>query len=75
MKNTKRAERRRHLNRMKNKAEKIAKDIWGYKDDICKRMRKDANNLKMCNCSMCANRRQFEGVTRKEMINTVEEYD
>lgn len=54
----KRRKRRAAKNRMKGKASKVYP--W-YED-----AHKLADHIKNCSCYMCANRREYEGPTRKE---------
>ena len=54
MKNHKRAERRRHKDRMKRKAKR---KFWWY-DDVTQAV-KYADHLAVCSCMACGNPRKF----------------
>ena len=58
----KREERRHHLDRMKAKARRIARDSWNYSEynDDPKRAEKWANTLCLCSCGMCGNPRKWK---------------
>ena len=57
-----RAERRHHKDRMKAKARRIAREVWGYKDEdggqVVANMERCADHLMSCSCSMCCNVRR-----------------
>jgi hypothetical protein len=65
IKNRKRAKRRYMKQKMKSKARKIAKYVWGWgrrswfrEDDIEHFACHAADNLKLCSCEMCRNPRR-----------------
>ncbi len=61
----KRAQRRHHLTRMKKRAERISKQIWGYEENV---LEKSYNHLKQCSCRMCGNPRKYWGSKTKQEI-------
>lgn len=66
VKNRRRARRRADMQRMKNKAKRIARNR-GYNEEDCQRWAKFADHLKVCSCWMCANpRKSFKEKTRQE---------
>lgn len=66
-KGTKRAARRHHLVRMKQKA----KRVYHFLDP--EQAIKNANHLKVCSCYMCGNQRHHWGAPVKEGLDT--QYD
>ena len=66
-KNKKRAVRRHHNDRIKNKARRVFKDIWKNRrmmdDDIVGRW---CDNLAKCSCGGCGNQRKWMGMTLQE---------
>jgi len=75
-KNRKRAKRRYMKQKMKSKARKIAKYVWGwgtrYRDAWYDEERVNhfachaADNLKLCSCEMCCNPRRHGEKTMQE---------
>lgn len=69
-----RAVRRHHQKRLKNKAKRLAKQEgvrWDYSHDMATYYLKNINHLKSCSCEMCRNPRRSgwrraKGITRKE---------
>lgn len=67
----KRALRRHHKERMKNRAKFIWHEVWGYLDENREFIR-NSDNLKMCSCWMCGNPRRYlkgkDKFTRQELL-------
>lgn len=76
----KRANRRQHLDRMKQKAERIERSRQSIIDDVYDRqevsgynIKKIANHLQSCSCSMCGNpRKHYLERTRQELKNELD---
>lgn len=66
-KNRRRAYRRYMKLKMRQRARKIGKYVWGHSDEeTLKRDEHLADNLKNCSCWMCKNARKLEGPTISE---------
>lgn len=64
---SKRAERRHHMFRMREKAKKVVNKIWGRTNgDLELWARKNANHLKSCSCQMCRNPRRSDWYPEEE---------
>lgn len=72
---SKRSDRRAHLQRMRRRAEEVARSfgipaaarwVWA---------RKNANHLKMCSCWMCGHKRASEGPSVSELRQILREND
>lgn len=68
MKSTKRALRRHHKDRMKDKAKSVLK-FW-FKEPTESEVGKHADNLAVCSCEQCGNPRRtsYKSLTRQEMV-------
>lgn len=68
-KNRRRAWRRHMKMKMRQKARKIGKYVWGHSEDQCRKDEYLADNLKKCSCQLCCNLRKIEGMTLDEKRN------
>ncbi len=73
---SKRAVRRHHNERMKNKTKRMFKDVWHAEYMLTEdRIGKWCDNLAMCSCGGCGNQRKWVGKTLQERKASQSEAD